>query len=946
MPPQIILATVREIKVDYGNTEIIMLAEEPMKYAIICLVITNALIAGNIKPDDAPGIDIEIGAAGARFITEPAGNADPVSSTTDFCGNLRAEVIWVDRNHQNAIAQHTAIAGNGMWIQAGWYLNNERTSLYRTLGTATPMWSFPMPEADFSISPDVSMNGEGIGVLAAGEACYGFTSTSGVPNWIHSPPVGAVFSSSSQGPTISVTDDGSLYAALARRESEGLLFLFDASGDTIRTIRFNPTRGIYGVDMTGDGSVICISTYDAIYVFNQDGSRRDSILQYGQTPAKISGDGMYLVKGDFNTRVYLYRWNGTDYDLVWQHATGHPWVTSVAISDDGSTVMAGTYQYSPSNTGKVLLYDSSSSTPLWEYTQYGDYVPSCALSEDGSRAVAGSWGQYNATFGDVLTVFDRSSSTPIFQLLDDIDEPGSIFSVDISKDGSFITAGGKAVHAREWGNGGEVYAIRMLDPLSNDVGIERINAPSALLQVGQNTTPQAIARNFGTQTANFDVICYIHDSLTQLLYADTMTVTGLAGGASTTVSFSPSWNVPGYGRYSTTMLTILSGDEFPQNDTLEQSSICFHDGSVTGISYPFPEVTINYVNAPRATVTNRGSYTENITAGCEIYDDIGTLVYTGTGQCYLSPFGSQLVSFSPSWSPADSGLYDVYFFTEVVDDYIPSNDTMFTASYATTEIIYDDGFLDIYGVVSANFFDNKFAEKMIPCLSPPYYITRLRFYCSNDSMIAVSLNRDSLGLPGLDPSYYLAGPDTIRPAGPGWAVREFATPIQMTNSDPFWMVVHWLSNTPSAPGIGMDNTQPLDSLSYWYWTDPGSPGWHAWTTYDFMMRVMTVSEVGIESWAGTSLGRFVLRAMSPNPCVRNLRICFTTPRDGSVSLKVYDVTGRSVASICDRKFDAGEHEVLWPGTDQQGRTICSGIYFLKASYENETITRKVVLLRE
>jgi len=133
----------------------------------------------------------------------------------------------------------------------------------------------------------------------------------------------------------------------------------------------------------------------------------------------------------------------------------------------------------------VLLFDSSSATPLWQYTQYGDYVASCALSADGSRAVAASWGQYGGTFGDVLTVFDRSSPVPIFQLLDDIDEPGSIFSVDVSSDGWLVSAGGKAVHAREFGNGGEVYAI------STDVGIEA-NAqviPAELLMLAPTPNP-------------------------------------------------------------------------------------------------------------------------------------------------------------------------------------------------------------------------------------------------------------------------------------------------------------------------------------------------------------------------------------------------------------------------------------------------------------------------
>ena len=126
-------------------------------------------------------------------------------------------------------------------------------------------------------------------------------------------------------------------------------------GDTIRTIAFDPNTGIYGLDMANDGSVFCISTYNVIYIFNADGSRRDSISQYGQTVSKISGDGTYFVKGDFNSRACLYRWNGSNYDLVWQCFTGHPWVTAVGISDDGSTIMAGTYQYSPNNTGKVML---------------------------------------------------------------------------------------------------------------------------------------------------------------------------------------------------------------------------------------------------------------------------------------------------------------------------------------------------------------------------------------------------------------------------------------------------------------------------------------------------------------------------------------------------------------------------------------------------------------
>ncbi|MBE0432453.1 T9SS type A sorting domain-containing protein [candidate division WOR-3 bacterium] len=917
-----------------------------MKYLPVFFVSIALLFAGPVKQEGLPGIDIETGPLGTRFVTDPAGETGYHQTASHFYGNSRAEILWVDRNHQNAIAQHTAIAGNGMWIQAGWYLNNERTSLYRTLGTATPTWSFPLPDAAFFISTDVSLTGAAIGVLSNGTPCYDFSATSTVPNWSYSLPPGWNYASSSQGQTVCVSSDGSICAALAQQAGMGRLFLFNEDGDTIRTVGFSTNSGINGVDMADDGSVICVTTYYAIYVYNADGTRRDSIANYGQTAAKISADGTYLVNGDFSTRVNLYRWNGSAYGLAWQCYTGHPWVTAVAISRGGSTIMAGTYQYSPSNAGKVLLFDSSSATPLWEYTQYGDYVASCALSANGSRAVAGSWGQYNGTFGDVVTVFDRSSATPIFQVLDDIDEPGSIFSVDISRDGSFITAGGKAVHARAWGNGGEVYAIRMLDPLANDVGIERIDAPASFLQVGQNITPQVTVRNYGTQTATFTTVCNIHNSLAQLLYADTVLVSGLASGASSTISFGTNWSVPSYDCYETRAFTVLTGDEFPNNDTLVKASICYHDGAVSSIVYPFTELTVNYSGAPRVNVANLGSYGENIPVVCEIYDGLGSLVYTGAGQSYLAPLQSQIITIAPNWSPADTGTYSAYFFTNVPEDYLPANDSATMNVHASYEILYDDGTLDVYGTVSGTYADNKFAMKMIPCLTSPYYITRCRVYLSSADPVAVSLNKDSVGLPGLAPSYYLAPPETISATVPGWALKEYATPIAMTTDEPFWMVLHWLSTSPSLPAVGMDNTQPLDNHSYWYWTDPQSPGWHAWTPYDFMMRVMTAAEVGIEDWGSDAVNTFALRAPAPNPFAGRVKITFSTPRRGGVTVSVYDVTGRLVSNVLDTPLDAGEYNVTWHGIDDRGRTVSSGIYFVKATFEGENLTRKVILLAE
>lgn len=916
-----------------------------MRYFLVMMVTLVSVFAGTFKEDNLPGVDIEISGDQVRSFTTPEGRVIiPMTKTMPALAG-RAQTLWVDRNHQYGIAQHMAISGNGMWIQAGWWLNNKRTSLYRTLGTETPVWVWPMPNTEWYIPVDMSHNGTAIAVGAGGEPFGSFTCTSPAPQWLYNLPGGYKIAATAYGNTDAVSTDGSISAVAATAGTSGKLFVFNALGDTIRTINFVPNNGIQGVQISANGSILMVTTYYAIYVYNLDGSRRDSIYNYGQTPAAISGDGKYLVKGEFNSRVTFYRWNGSSYTQVWQHNTGHPWVTTVAISDNGATIMAGTFQYSPSYSGKVLMYDSSSSTPLWEYTDYGDYVCSCALSADGSRGVAGSWGQYGGTFGDVLTVFNKSSASAIFKLLDDIDEPGSIFFVDISKDGSFVTAGGKAVHAREMGNGGEVYAIRILDPLSNDVGVKDIPQPGALIQTGQAITPQAVVKNFGSASATFDVVCLIRDSLEQLIYADTLAVAGLPADSERTLNFSPAWTVPAYGTYQTIAYSTLTGDLFPANDTFVKGSICYHDGAVTAVYYPFPELTLNYSKTPRITIANKGSYAENIPAVCQIYHGTN-LVYTGNAQAYISPLQSTTVTLNPAWAPTDTGAYEVYFFTTVAQDYVPGNDSQRVSAQGTTEILYDDGLLNTYGYVSGDFYDNKFAVKMRPCLPAPYNITRARFYVSGNQAIIMSLNADSSGLPGLGPGYEIAPAETMSAAAAGWSIRNFSTPITMNTADPFWMVIHWLSSSPSAPYIGMDNNWPVDTTSYWYWSNPtNNPGWHAWTAYDFMMRVLTEPPIGSVSEQNQPAGRFVLAAINPNPFTDRTELVFGLPRAGTIRIRLYDLSGRLLKHH-QATVPAGPYRFSLTARDDFHRHLGSGVYFLKADFERESFTRKVILINK
>ncbi len=41
----------------------------------------------------------------------------------------------------------------------------------------------------------------------------------------------------------------------------------------------------------------------------------------------------------------------------------------------------------------------------------------------------------------------------------------------------------------------------------------------------------------------------------------------------------------------------------------------------------------------------------------------------------------------------------------------------------------------------------------------------------------------------------------------------------------------------------------------------------------------------------------------------------------------------------------GQHKVVWDGTNDNGKSVASGIYFSRLSYENEIDFKKMVLMK-
>ncbi len=89
----------------------------------------------------------------------------------------------------------------------------------------------------------------------------------------------------------------------------------------------------------------------------------------------------------------------------------------------------------------------------------------------------------------------------------------------------------------------------------------------------------------------------------------------------------------------------------------------------------------------------------------------------------------------------------------------------------------------------------------------------------------------------------------------------------------------------------------------------------------------------------------VLLQNHPNPFNPSTTISFSLERAMRVALAIYDVRGREVATLVDRRFTPGLHRVSWDGIDAGGAPVGSGIYFYRLSSGGKTLGRKMMLLK-
>ncbi len=88
-----------------------------------------------------------------------------------------------------------------------------------------------------------------------------------------------------------------------------------------------------------------------------------------------------------------------------------------------------------------------------------------------------------------------------------------------------------------------------------------------------------------------------------------------------------------------------------------------------------------------------------------------------------------------------------------------------------------------------------------------------------------------------------------------------------------------------------------------------------------------------------------LYANYPNPFNPNTTISFDLAAEGEVDLRIFNLRGQLVQTLCHSSLGIGHHRLIWDGTDSTGRKVSSGVYFYRLKTPDYSNSRRMILLK-
>ena len=93
--------------------------------------------------------------------------------------------------------------------------------------------------------------------------------------------------------------------------------------------------------------------------------------------------------------------------------------------------------------------------------------------------------------------------------------------------------------------------------------------------------------------------------------------------------------------------------------------------------------------------------------------------------------------------------------------------------------------------------------------------------------------------------------------------------------------------------------------------------------------------------------QFTLLQNAPNPFNPTTTIRYAIPSgvEGGMRLRIFDVTGQLVRTLIDNPAVPGQHQAIWDGRDEGGRSVASGMYIYRMEGRGFAAARRMLLVR-
>jgi hypothetical protein len=83
----------------------------------------------------------------------------------------------------------------------------------------------------------------------------------------------------------------------------------------------------------------------------------------------------------------------------------------------------------------------------------------------------------------------------------------------------------------------------------------------------------------------------------------------------------------------------------------------------------------------------------------------------------------------------------------------------------------------------------------------------------------------------------------------------------------------------------------------------------------------------------------------PNPFNSSTNLSFNLPDMMRVNIRIFNMLGKLIYKADQKTFSKGTHNIQWEATDYNGHKLPTGIYFAILSFSEQSITRKLLLVK-